>query len=50
MAEYIAKGDNYFHGLIIDGNSEMYRHPVTLTNTASFLGPSRTGIIYHQIC
>ena len=38
-------------GNITHGNSEMYKHPVTLVliNTASFLEPSRAGIIYHQL-
>jgi hypothetical protein len=32
------------------GIVQMYKHPVTLINAASFLGPSRTGIIYPQSC
>jgi len=35
---------------IIHGNSEMYKHQVTPINTVSILGPSRTGIVYHQGC
>ena len=40
---YTGQPDNITHGI-----SKMYKYPVTLINTASFLGPSRTGILYHQ--